>query len=176
MRNRVLALAIAGLAAVTLAAPASASRPTIVRDVQINNVISDPTACGDYGVVWDINIEADIYTFFDNDGVRVRQMIHIKEDNTITNTVTGLTLREGPDSFTQTTYFQPGGVLVDYIVATGLQAKVGNDLIDVGRVVLVPAGGGTFDLVFSAGLHPLRELTDGGTIADALPGFCDVLA
>jgi hypothetical protein len=33
-----------------------------------------------------------------------------------------------------------------------------------------------FDLVFSAGPHPVREATDLGTTADALTAFCDVLA
>jgi len=175
MMRRLLAPAVAAIAAAALAAPAFADEPTILRDVQVHQVVSDPAACGDFGVVWDINITADVFTFFDADGVRVRQVVHIQEDNTITNTVTGLTLREGPDSFTQTTYFQPGGLLVDYIVATGLQARVGNEIMDVGRVVLEPLGGGRFDLVFAAGQHPVREAADDGRLVDALPAFCGVL-
>jgi hypothetical protein len=174
--KRLSVLAAAGLAAAVLAAPAHADDPTIIRDLQVHQVISDADACGEFGVVWDINITADIYTFFDANGVRVRQQIHIHEDNTITNTVSGLTLREGPDSFMQTTYFLPGGTGVDYIVATGLQAQVGNELRDVGRVVLEPLGGGRFDLVFAAGPHPVREAADDGTLVDALTGFCDVLS
>ena len=174
--KRLSALAVAGLAAVALAVPARADEPTVLRDVQVHQVVSDADVCGDFGVVWDINITADIFTFFDSNGVRLRQVIHIQEDNTITNTVSGLTLREGPDSFTQTTYFLPGGVGVDYIVATGLQANVGNEVQDVGRVVLEPLGMGRFDLVFAAGPHPVREAADDGTLADALAGFCDVLS
>jgi hypothetical protein len=174
--KRLSALAIAGLAAAALAAPAHADDPTILRGVQVHQVVSDPDVCGDFGVVWDINITADLFTFFDSNGVRLRQVIHIQEDNTITNTVSGLTLREGPDSFTQTTYFLPGGTGVDYIVATGLQANVGNEVRDVGRVMLEPLGQGRFDLVFAAGPHPIREAADDGTLADALAGFCDVLS
>lgn len=174
--KRLSALAVAALAVAALAAPAQADEPTIIRDLQLHQVISDPAACGDFGVVWDINITADISTFFNSEGVRVRQLIHIRENNTITNTVTGLTLQEGPDSFLQTTYFLPGGVGIDYIVATGLQASVGNELRDVGRVVLEPLGGGRFDLVFAAGPHPVREAADDGTLVDALAGFCDVLS
>jgi hypothetical protein len=176
MRHRIIAVAIAGAAVVAVAAPAAAAEPVIVRDVTVHNVVSDPTACGDFGVTWDINIVADVTTFFNADGVRVRQAVHIREDNTITNTVTGLTLREGPDSFTQTTYFLPGGTQVDYITATGAQARVGNDLRDIGRVVLVPLGGGAFDLAFAAGPHPVRLAADDSTITDALAAFCDVLA
>jgi hypothetical protein len=174
--RRLSAFAVAALAAATLAAPAQADEPTIIRDLPVHQTISDADACGDFGVIWDINITADIFTFFDSEGVRVRQLIHIKENNTITNTVTGLTLQEGPDSFLQTTYFLPGGTGVDYIVATGLQARVGNELMDVGRVVLEPLGGGRFDLVFNAGQHPVREAADDGTLVDALAGFCDVLS
>jgi hypothetical protein len=174
--KRLLVLAAAVLAAAAVAAPAHADEPTIIRDLQLHQVISDPTACGDFGVIWDINITADIFTFFNSEGVRERQLIHIRENNTITNTATGLTLQEGPDSFLQTTYFLPSGTGIDYIVATGLQARVGNELRDVGRVVLEPLGGGRFDLVFAAGPHPVREAADDGTLVDALAGFCDVLS
>jgi hypothetical protein len=178
--KRVFAGAVATVAAAVLAtadaSAAFADQPVIQRDMQIHNVVSNPTACGDFGVVWDIHLNVDVSTFFDADGVRVRQVLHIHEDNTITNTASGLTLREGPDSLIQTTYYQPGGVLVERIVVTGLQARVGNDLRDVGRVVLAPLGGGRYDLVFAAGQHPLREAADlGRPVQDALPGFCDVL-
>jgi hypothetical protein len=173
--KRLLGLAAVSLVAAILAAPAAANEPTILRDVQLMQVVQNPTACGDFGVIWRINITADVYTFFDSEGVRTRQVVHIKEDNTIENTVTGLTLREGPDSLIQTTYFNANGT-VDRIVAVGLQARVGNDLRDVGRVVLLPLGGGRFDLVFAAGQHPAREAADDGTLADALPAFCGVLS
>lgn len=88
--------------------------------------------------------------------------------------VAGTTLREGPDAFTQTTYFNADGTVRE-IVATGKAARVGNDPIDAGRVVLVPIGGGRFDLVFAAGQHPLREAADDGRpVADALPAFCEL--
>ena len=174
--KRALALAAASVATAILAAPAAAEQPTIQRDVQVMNVVQDADACGDFGVIWRINITADVYTYFDSEGVRTRQVVHIKEDNTIENTVTGLTLRDGPDSLIQTTYFTEDGRFVERIVAVGLQARVGNDLRDVGRVVLLPLGGGRFDLVFAAGPHPAREAADDGTLADALPAFCEVLS
>ncbi len=115
----------------------------------------------------------DRTNFVDSEGNLVRQIAHVKEDNTITNLTTGETFREGPDSFTQTIYFNPDRT-INRIVATGLQARVGNELMDVGRVVLVPLGGGRFDLVFAAGPHPVREAADDSTITDALPAFCAV--
>jgi hypothetical protein len=61
-------------------------------------------------------------------------------------------------------------------MATGLQARVGNAVKDVGRVVLLPLGGGRLDLVFAASQHPVREAADLGTLREALPAFCEVLA
>jgi hypothetical protein len=175
MVKRSLLVAVgASLAAAALALPAVATPPTR-QTVTLHNVVTDPAACGSYGVVWDINLTARITSYFDREGGRVKQIAHIKEDNTITNTVTGLTVREGPDSFTQTTYFNQDGT-VSRIVATGLQARVGNAVKDVGRVVLLPLGGGRLDLVFAAGQHPVREAADLGTLREALPAFCDVLA
>jgi hypothetical protein len=60
--------------------------------------------------------------FFD-DGARTRVQAHLREDNTITNLTTGESFHEGPDSFTQTSYFNADGTL-DRIVATGLAANV----------------------------------------------------
>lgn len=178
--RRLLVFASTGLAAAALAAPVHADPPTITRDVPIRNVVSDADACGDFGLRWNIEIAATIVDFFDSEGRLVRRVLHIKEDNTITkldlagNPIEGTTLREGPDSFTQTVYFNADGT-IDRIVATGLAARVGNELKDVGRVILVPIGGGRFDLAFAAGPHPLREAADDGRIvADALPAFCAV--
>ena len=48
--------------------------------------------------------------------------------------------------------------------------------MDVGRVILLPLGGGRTDLVLAAGQRPVREVADLGTLRDALPAFCEVLA
>lgn len=177
--KRAIAAGFVALAAATLAGPAWGKAPTRLTVTQ-HNVVSNPTACGSYGVLWDINLTARITNYFNSEGRRVRQIAHIREDNTIsristTGELVGPTLREGPDSFTQTIYFNPNGT-VNRIVASGLQARVGNELMDAGRVVLLPLGGGRFDLVFSAGQHPVREAADLGTLRDALPAFCGVLA
>lgn len=169
--KKILALAVVAVAAAALAAPALAIPPQQIEDLAVHNTIVGETPCGT--LEWDINIVVDITNFFDKDGTRVRQIAHVREDNTITNLTTGETFREGPDSFIQTIYYNENGT-VNRLVASGLQARVGNELRDVGRVVLVPLGGGRFDLVFSAGQHPVREEADDGRIADALPAFCAV--
>jgi len=172
MFKRSFVAALIALAAI--AVPASAVEPTRQTVVQ-NNIVQDQgQACG-FPVRWEIHLTAEITRFFDKDGALVRVQAQIRENNFITNLATGFTLVEGPDSFVQTTYIRDDGTIV---VATGLAANVQSDpkLMDVGRVVLIPLGGGVFDLVFAAGPHAIREAADLGTLADALSAFCDVLS
>jgi hypothetical protein len=166
--NRVLLSAATCLAMAVLAGPASAD-PPVRADIDVSQALTGATPCGT--LRWDIHITGQQTTFFE-DGVRRRVQAHLHEDNTITNLTTGESFVEGPDSFMQTSYFNPDGTL-DRIVATGLAANVqGEQFKDVGRVVLAPLGAGRFDLVFNAGQHPLREAADDGRLPDALPGFC----
>lgn len=173
--SRRLAVSLSVAAALTWAAPAAQAVPPqrISVDPPVR-IVQDLDACGDFGVRWTIDISSvEGHNFFDRDGNLVRQTVHIKEDNTITNLDTGLTLREGPDSFTQTILFNPDGT-IEQIIATGLAANVfGTGLKDVGRVAWLP---GTNEVIFNAGRHSLREAMEGGTFQDALTAFCDVLA
>lgn len=168
MLKRVLVGAMSCLVLGLAASPAAAD-PPVEAPIEVNQVVTGTTPCGT--LRWEIHITGRQTTFFE-DGVRVRVQAHLHEENTITNLTTGESFREGPDSFMQTSHFNPDGTL-DRIVATGLAANVqGEQFKDVGRVILVPLGGGRLDLVFSAGQHPLREAADGGGLANALPGFC----
>lgn len=101
---------------------------------------------------------------------------HVREDNTITNTLTGLTLREGPDNFIQTTTFDPETGLREliFIVGTSVNVRRGNErLVDRGPILI---DGQTGRILWSAGPHPLREFLDGSfDISLALPGFCNIL-
>ena len=92
------------------------------------------------------------------------------------NTVTGLTLRDGPVNFTQTTHFDPTTQTRELISISGVSVNVrrGNKhLLDAGHLLI---DGQTGEILFSAGPHPLRELLDGSfNTSLALPGFCDIL-
>ena len=173
--SRRLAVSVSVAAALTWAAPAAQAAPPqrISVDPPPNIVRDNGEACG-FPVEWAIDIASvEGHNFFDQEGRRVRQVVHIKEDNTITNLESGLTLREGPDSFTQTIIWNESGQ-IEQIIATGLAANVfGTGLKDVGRVAWLP---GTNEIVFNAGQHSLREAMQGGTFQDALAAFCDVLA
>jgi hypothetical protein len=167
---------VAGIAATALglmAATASAVPPQHFTAEPPTRIVQDTgQACG-FPVRWTIDLTVEGTNFFDSDGRLVRQQAHIREDNTITNLATGLTLREGPDSFMQTIYFNPDGT-ISHVVATGLAANVQDgNLKDVGRVIWLP---GTNEIVFSAGPHPVREAIEFGSFQTALAAFCQALA
>ena len=165
---------------VALVAPATAAQASGGRverqTVTQHNVLTDEGACGDYGVEWDINLTADIFTFFDRQGRRVKELVHITEDNTVKNTVTGLTLPDSPVNFVQTTTFDAvtGAREKIFIVGTSVNVRRGNQrLVDRGPILI---DGQTGEILWSVGPHPLRELMDGSfDIRLALPGFCDIL-
>jgi hypothetical protein len=166
-----------GLVAVVaaVAVPAAAVPPTTTTGSQ-QVTLTNPTACGSYGVEWNINLTFESKTFFDGQGRRTHVVTHIQENNTVRNTVTGLTLQEGPDDFVQTTYFDPETGLRTLIYIRGVSAIVrrGDEvLVDKGKIWI---DGQTGRIIDSIGPHPLRELMDGSfNIALALPGFCDIL-
>ncbi len=175
MRRLVLTALLAAASLGVLAAPALAVPPTHQRVTQ-HNVLADPAACGDYGVSWDINLTADIWTFFDGQGRRVKRVVHIREDNTVSNTVTGLTLRDGPVNFVETTTYDTATGAREHILIVGTSVNVrrgSQRLVDRGPILI---DGQTGEILWSAGPHPLRELMDGSfDIRLALPGFCDIL-
>ena len=172
LRKRILA-ALTPALVVMLAGPAGAVPPQHFSVTPPPNIVEDQgQACG-FPVRWSIHLTVEGTNFFDQDGNLVRQQAHIKEENTISNLDTGLTLREGPDSFMQTAVFNPDGS-VAYFTASGLAANVfGEQLKDVGRVIWLP---GTNEIVFSAGKHPVREAIELGNFQNALEAFCDVLS
>jgi len=178
--TRVVRTLIAVALCVALVAPATAAQASGWRvekqTVTQHNVLTDEDACGDYGVEWDINLTADIFTFFDSQDRRVKQVVHITEDNTVKNTVTGLTLPDSPVNFVQTTTFDRETGLRDKILIVGTSANVrrGNQrLVDRGPILI---DGQTGRILWSIGPHPLRELMDGSFDTRlALPGFCDIL-
>jgi hypothetical protein len=173
--RRVLALGLVAGVAAALAVPALA-HPPVRTTVSQQASLTNPTACGSYGVQWNINLRAEQTTYFDDQGRRTHVIAHITENNTVVNTVTGLTLQEGPDDFVQTTYFDPATQrrLLVYIRGVSAIVRRGDEvLVDKGKIWI---DGQTGRIIDSIGPHPLRELMDGSfNIALALPGFCDIL-
>jgi hypothetical protein len=160
-----------------LVAPAGATPPPPTRtetDLRLTHL--DPAACGDYGVEWNIDLHAVNWTFFDEQGRRVKLVQHITEDNTVRNTVSGLTLPDSPVDFVQTSTFDPETGLRQqiFIIGTSVTVRRGNQhLVDRGPILI---DGQTGRILFAAGPHPVRRLLDGSfDIRRALPAFCDIL-
>lgn len=171
----VLSAVLTVVALTALASPAVAVPPTRT-ETDRQFVVADPAACGDYGVEWSIDLHSVNWMFFDDQGRRVKLVQHITEDNTIRNTVTGLTLPDSPVDFVQTSTFDPESGLRThiFIVGTSVNVRRGDQhLVDRGPILI---DGHTGKILFAAGPHPLRELLDGSfDIRLALPGFCDIL-
>jgi hypothetical protein len=156
-------------ACAVLAAPAAAVPPTRQAIVQHNVVEDQGQACG-FPVRWTLDLEVERTRFFDSEGNLVKIIDHVREHNTVENLATGSVLREGPDAFQQVITFD-GGVVSVAINGLALNLTA-EQLKDVGRVVLENGV-----IVFSAGPHPAREVTDGGQpITAALVVFCDALS
>jgi hypothetical protein len=69
----------------------------------------------------------------------VKFVDHVTEDKTIVNTATGLTLRDGPVDFIQTTTFVPGTNIREhiFIVGTSVNVRRGNErLVDRGPILI----------------------------------------
>lgn len=173
-------VALASMANPAGAAPAGAATaggvPPTRTETDLQLVHSDPAACGDYGVEWNIDLHSVNLTFFDDAGRRVKLVQHITEDNTVRNTVTGLTLPDSPVDFVQTSIFDPETGLRQhiFIVGTSVNVRRGDErLVDRGPILI---DGQTGRILFAIGPHPIRRLLDGSfDIRRALPGFCDIL-
>ncbi len=173
--KRSLLLVVAAVVALFAASSALAAPPTkTTQTAQFS--LTNPTACGSYGVTWNIDLTADIWTFRDDQGRTTKVVQHIREDNTVVNTVTGLTLRDGPVNFVQTNFFDPETGIRELITIAGVSLNVrrGNErLLDAGFLAI---DGQTGEILFAAGPHPVRQLLDGSfNINLALPGFCEIL-
>jgi hypothetical protein len=131
---------------------------------------------GTYGVTWNIDLHNVRWTFTDRQGRVVKWVDHMTEDNTIVNTVTQLTLRDGPADFVQTTTFDPetGRREHIFIVGTSVNVRRGRERpVDRGPILI---DGRTGRILCEAGPHPIRELLHGSFDSRlALPGFCNIL-
>jgi hypothetical protein len=177
VRRGCVLVAATAVALFGLAAPAGAAPPPpTMTETDLQVVYTDATACGDYGVEWNIDLHAVNWTFFDEAGRRVKVVQHITEDNTVRNTVTGLTLRDSPVDFVQTQTFDPETALRRhiFIVGTSVTVRRGEEhLLDRGPILI---DGQTGRILFAAGPHPVRRAMDGSfDIRRALPAFCDIL-
>ncbi len=176
MRRLCLVIAaVTGFGIVTTL-PAAAVQPTTVTFPFSDQVEGFVPECG-LNLRWDISGTVERTFFFDAEGNLVRIQDRVREDNTITNTDTGESLREGPDSFQQRILFNDDGTVTIQINGLSVLVNKGDgSVVDAGRVVLLFGPGGPSVLSIS-GRHDVRGI-DPLTVDDPilLAGFCDAFA
>ncbi len=176
MRRISTLLAAAMAATLAWGGPAEATQPTRQTIALTNTISGFVPECG-INMQWDISLTVERTRFFDQDGNLVRIQDQVREHNTITNTDTGETLQEGPDSFQQRILFNADGTVTVAVLGLSVHVNQGeNAVIDAGRTVLLFGPGGPFLLAFN-GRHDVREI-DPFTTSDPalLAGFCPAFA
>ena len=172
------AAAVAALVVVlgALVTPSAAAVPPQREELPLALTVEDDgEACG-FPVRWEISGHARQVTFFDRDGDATRIVVHVREDNVVTNLATGKTLRDTP-VFTQIVHFREDGTL-DRVETVGAYVNAGRGrdrVLDVGRAVVAYGPDGP-QLVVSSGRHPLREVTLVTGDPAGLAIFCDALS
>ena len=143
MRRFLVLLALA-LPAV-FAATAAAETPTIVEQ-SLHRSIPNFISCPDFTVAGEFDINRTLFTFTDNAGTPIRQVIHVHFVGTLTNT----SIRKSiPDEGNQivTTDLVTGTSTTDGRVRVNTVPGEGAILFQVGRVVRDAAG----NVIFFAG-------------------------
>jgi hypothetical protein len=107
----------------TLASTAAANAPTIV-DESFHRSIPNFISCPGFTVRGEFDVARTVMTFYDSDGVIVRQVTHVHFTGTLINAVTGTSV---PDE---------GNQIVIFDRAEGTTATIGRV-----RVVTVPGEG-----------------------------------
>lgn len=176
MRSRLVALALTAALPLMFTAPAQAAPPT-KETVPFTDVIEAHVDACDRTLRWDIDGVAEVTTYFDNEGDVVRTKAMITELNTITDVDNGVTLREGPVAFTQTTTFNDDGT--ETVEINGLSVNVvsgENRVVDVGRLVVLI--GPEPEVLHMSGRHDIRGLDPFQLTAHPLhlEGFCAAFA
>ena len=104
--------------------------------------------CGEFLVLQDFTEDVTVTTFFDKAGNPVRAQIHVRYDGTLTNSVTGLTLRD-PARRTITVNLQNGTVTETGLFYGLTVPGRGIAVLDAGKVVFDADG----NVIFVGGPH-----------------------
>jgi hypothetical protein len=180
MGRKAMVVALVGTFLVMVAAPAQAGRPPVRETIRFDPVVEAFVPECDRTLRWDIHGVSRVTTFFDEQGNVAKTVAKVTERNTITDVTNGVTLREGPDAFTQTTTFNPDGTQI--VEINGLSAIVvggASLVIDVGRLkLLIHPDRGQSRVLHESGRHDIRGLDPFTLTADPLhlKGFCPAFA
>ena len=163
MRKKpIIAVWIAGALAAVFAPAAAADSPTIVQE-SFPRSIPNFVSCPGFTVAGEFEVTRSVFTFMDNTGTPVRQVVHVHFVGALTNTSTGKSI---PDEGNQivTTDLLTGTTVVDGRVRVDTAPGEGVILSQVGRVVRDARG----NVIFLAGRNDFVA----GTFTD----FCGYMA
>ena len=168
--------AVLAVAALLGATAAHATPPTQVTITPPPVTVEDQAACGDFGISWHITATITRQRFTDGEGNVTFVLLHIKEHNTLTNLTTGKTVSDDP-VYEQVAHFDADGNLLRVdTMGLWVNAREGGDSItDVGRVSFAVVPDGSWVMVFAAGQHPFREVSQ-GDLQQGLAAFCDLVS
>ena len=172
-RGRAAALAVlVGMLALLGATGARAAAP-IQHSSSMQLTVENPAVCG-FGISWQISASGLTQLFLGSDGKPVFALLHVREQNTLTNMTTHKTVSDDP-VYEQIAHFEDGVLSSVDTMGLWVDARDGGDsLTDVGRVSFLVVGT-TRIWIFAAGQHPFREVS-GGDLRAGLAAFCDLLA
>jgi len=174
MRHKRSVAVLAAAIGLMVVAPAQAAAPPppTYQKIQFEDVVEAEVAECDRTLRWDIDGTVRLTTFFDGDGDVRKTVALVTELNTITDVDNDVTLREGPDVFTQTTTFNDDGTQIglSVLVRDGV-----NPVIDLGRLkVLIHPDPSQNEVLIRRGRHDIRGIDPFLLSADPvhLKGFC----
>jgi hypothetical protein len=176
MKIRTLLLATVA-SALLIAAPAAATAnpPTHDRLTQHNPLQDIGENCG-FPVLWDINMSIDRWTWRDDAGLITKQLLHIREDNTVHNLASGKVLRDGPVNFVRRHEYQNGVRVRTTDTGVMVNIRDGRErLIDAGWVQYRVHPDGIWEIFRAVGPHPVFEVLDGNRFPQSLRAFCGIL-
>lgn len=150
MKNKKLFSLVMVLVAVSLALVSAITASAAGPDIQAfhdegSAVVAD---CGGFLALADYEIDGRAITFLDNDGNPLRVQAHVAYNGTLTNSVTGLILRD-PSRLTLTENLQEGTTTQAGLAFAITVPGEGIAMLDVGRLVLNAEG----NVIFEAGPH-----------------------
>jgi hypothetical protein len=157
MKNKRLLSGVIILVAVSLALVSamtvSAAEPnTQAFHDENSGVVAD---CGGFLALADYEIDGRATTFFDNDGNPLRVQAHAVYNGTLTNSVTGLILRD-PSRLTLTASLQEGTTTQAGLAFAITVPGEGIAMLDVGRLVFDAEG----NVIFEGGPHQFLDEGD----------------
>ena len=146
MRKKIAFLVVGSVAAMAIAATASATPPTIVRD-SLHRTFPTFYVCPGFNARGEFDIDRSTTTFYDQVGAPVRVVLHIHSEGTISNPLNGVNLPDSSD-FTTTTDLVTGERTINGRMRVDTAPGEGHVIQVVGHLVFEPDG-----TIFEGGPH-----------------------